>query len=143
LVRRQVRVIITVGNVAARVAKSATATIPIVFVTGDDPVAVELVSSLNRPEGNVTGLSFNAGELPTKRLELLHELAPAATVMTIIVNPTNANAEPDTVAMQEAARTFGLEINVVRASSEKEINAAFATLIEQRSGGFSSTPMRS
>jgi putative ABC transport system substrate-binding protein len=133
LVRRQVGVIVTVGNVAARVTKSVTATIPIVFVTGDDPVAVGLVSKLNRPEGNITGLSFNAGTLPTKRLELLHELVPTSTITSIIINPTNGNAEPDSVAVQEAARALGLQIQVLRASSEKEIDATFASVVEQGS----------
>jgi putative tryptophan/tyrosine transport system substrate-binding protein len=133
LVRRQVGVIVAVGNVAARATKSVTETIPIVFVTGDDPVAVGLVSRLNRPEGNITGLSFNAGTLPTKRLELVHELVPSSTITSIIINPTNANAEPDSVAVQEAARALGLQIQVLRAGSEKEIDAAFASVVEQGS----------
>jgi putative ABC transport system substrate-binding protein len=140
LVRRQVGVIVTVGNVAARAAKSVTATIPIVFATGDDPVAVGLVSRLNRPEGNITGLSFNAGTLPIKRLELVHELVPASTIMSIIINPTNANAEPDSVAVQEAARALGLQIQVLRAGSEKEIDAAFASVVEQGSGALLVNP---
>jgi putative ABC transport system substrate-binding protein len=140
LVRRQVGVIVTVGNVAARAAKSVTTTIPIVFATGDDPVAVGLVSRLNRPEGNITGLSFNAGTLPIKRLELVHELVPASTIMSIIINPTNANAEPDSVAVQEAARALGLQIQVLRAGSEKEIDAAFASVVEQGSGALLVNP---
>jgi ABC-type uncharacterized transport system substrate-binding protein len=140
LVRRQVGVIITVGNAAARATKSVTATIPIVFVTGDDPVAVGLVSRLNRPEVNITGLSFNAGTLPTKRLELVHELVPASTITSIIINPTNANAEPDSVAVQEAARALGLQIQVLKAGSEKEIDAAFASIVEQGSGSLLVNP---
>ena len=141
LVRQQVAVIAAFGNVAARAAKTATATVPIVFTTGDDPVAIGLVSSLNEPSGNVTGVTLNAGTLPTKRLELLHELVPAASVFAMLVNPTNANSGSDTADVQLAARGLGLQIvPVLKAESGREFESVFATLVRAQAKGLLISP---
>jgi putative ABC transport system substrate-binding protein len=132
LVRRQVAVIVTVGNVATSIAKRATTTIPIVFNTGDDPIAVGLVSSLNQPGGNVTGTTTFVGALQTKRLGLLHEAVPAATAIAMLVNPTNANSEANINEVQAAARKIGVEIFVGRASTEAELEPTLQNLIEKR-----------
>jgi putative ABC transport system substrate-binding protein len=132
LVRRQVSVI-AANTPAARAAKAATTTIPIVFVTLADPVATGLVASLNRPGGNLTGVTTLNLEIAPKRLELLHEVAPTATVVALLVNPTDpANTEPVTRAMQAAARALGLQLHILNASTEDEINLAFATIIQER-----------
>jgi len=133
LVRQQVRVI-AANTPAAPAAKAATTTIPIVFVTASDPVAAGLVASLNRPGGNLTGAALLNVEVGPKRLELLHELVPAATVMALLINAANPNAETQIRDMQAAARTFGLQLHVVHASSEPEFDAAFATFVQQRAG---------
>src|SRR5438105_7124113 len=113
LVRRRVTVITTFGGIpAAQAAKAATSTIPIVFVTGADPVAFGLVASLNRPGSNVTGVTTLSDEVGPKRLELLHELVPAATLIALLVNPTNPNSEPQSNNMQAAARALGLQLHV-------------------------------
>jgi len=135
LVRRDIAAIFAVGNVATRAAKAATASIAIVFVTGDDPVLVGLVPNLNRPAGNVTGLSTRAGTLPTKRLELLHELIPTATTIAMLVNPDNANAQGDVADAQSAAQSLGLSLLVVRAAGENEFASAFATMAQKGAGG--------
>ena len=141
LVGRQVAVIAAFGNVAARAAKTATATVPIVFTTGDDPVAVGLVSSLRAPSGNVTGVTLNAGTLPTKRLELLHELVSTASVFAMLVNPTNANSGSDTAAVQSAARGLGLQIApVLKAESAREFESVFATLVQVQAKGLLISP---
>ena len=141
LVGRQVGVIAAFGNVAARAAKMATATVPIVFTTGDDPVAVGLVSSLSAPSANVTGVTLNAGRLPTKRLELLHELVPTASVFAMLVNPTNANSGSDTAAVQLAARALGLQITpVLKAESADEFESVFATLVQVQAKGLLISP---
>jgi ABC-type uncharacterized transport system substrate-binding protein len=133
LVRRQVTVIVASGGaVTAQAAKAATATIPVVFVVGSDPVKDGLVASLNRPGGNVTGVSFFANLLVAKRLELLHELLPNAAVIAVIVNPNNANAGPELDETQVAARMLGLQLMVLPASTEREIDTAFASLVERR-----------
>jgi putative ABC transport system substrate-binding protein len=136
LVHRHVNVIAATSTPAALAAKAVTGTIPIVFVLGVDPVEIGLVASLNRPGGNVTGVTNSNVELGPKRLELLHELVPAATIIGLLVNQTNpAIAEPLTRDMQAAARTLGLQINVLHASSERDFDAVFSTLRELRAGG--------
>jgi putative ABC transport system substrate-binding protein len=134
LVRRQVAVIAATGGVApAMAAKAATTTIPIVFMVGEDPVKHNLVASLNRPGGNLTGINFFNSELVAKRLEFLRELLPAATRVAVLVNPTNAaNAETTLRDVEVAARVIGLQIQVLNASTNREISAAFATLVRER-----------
>jgi ABC-type uncharacterized transport system substrate-binding protein len=133
LVRRQVAVIAT-NNPAALPAKAATTTIPIVFTVGLDPVAVGLVASLNRPGGNLTGITTLNVEVGPKRLELLHELAPGATIMALLVNPTNPNAETLTRDLQAAARTLGLQLHVLNASTERDFDTVFASVAQLRVG---------
>jgi ABC-type uncharacterized transport system substrate-binding protein len=128
LVGRKVDVIAISGMPSALAAKSATSRIPIVFIVGTDPVAEGLVASLARPGGNLTGVTFMATELMPKRLELLSELVPRATVMALLVNPNNASAEPQIRDVQEAARAKGVQLHVLKASTGSEIDAAFATL---------------
>jgi len=140
LVRRQVTVIATSGNASALAAKTATATIPIVFLTGADPVQAGLVASLSRPGGNLTGVTSLGVELGPKRLELLHELVPAATTIAILVNPANRSAEIQVRDIQAAARTLGLELHIVQASTEREIDAAFAALTRLRAGALVISP---
>jgi putative tryptophan/tyrosine transport system substrate-binding protein len=137
LVRRQVSVIVTAGSTpAALAARAATTTIPIVFYLGADPVEVGLVASLNRPGGNLTGVVTLNVEVAAKRLELLHELVPTATIVAALVNPTApVLAETMTRDLQAAARTLGLQLHVLQASSERQIDTAFATLDQLRAGG--------
>ena len=131
LVRRQVAVIFTAGgDVPAMVAKGATSTIPIVFVTGFDPVRTGLVASLNRPSGNVTGATVIASQLAAKRLELIRELAPRARVIAMMANPSNPNAEPDFAEARLAARALGQEIHMLSAGTEQEVEAAFTNLAQ-------------
>jgi ABC-type uncharacterized transport system substrate-binding protein len=134
LVRRQVAVIATTGgHPAAFAAKAATATIPVVFVASDDPVRLGLVASLARPGGNLTGINFFSGELTAKRLELLHELVPAATRVAVLVNPANAvNVETTLREVGMASRAIGLQTQVFNASTIREINAVFATFVHER-----------
>ena len=135
LVRLPVTVLFATGSAGvARAAKAATATIPIVFANGGDPVKVGLVASLNRPGGNATGFSFYTSALVPKRLELVRELVPQAQIIAFLVNPTNPVAEGDTQDMEDAARSVGQRIMVVRAKNEAEINAAFATTAQQGAG---------
>jgi putative ABC transport system substrate-binding protein len=136
LVRRQVAVIAAGGTPPTIAAKAATAMIPIVFVTGADPVEIGLVASLSRPGGNLTGITTLTSVVAQKKLELLHDLLPAATVIALLINPTNPIlAETNRRDLQAAARTLGLQILILRASSEREFETAFATLVEQRAGG--------
>jgi putative ABC transport system substrate-binding protein len=133
LVRRQVAVLFAIQSSAAGLAaKAATATIPVVFSIGGDPVQLGLVSSLNRPGGNVTGTTFLVNTLAAKRLELLHELVPSATAIGLLVNPNNPASESETSDIRTAARTLGLQLHARNASSEQEIDAAFAHFVEQR-----------
>ena len=134
LVRRQVAVIATAGDVLGAIAaKSATTTIPIVFGAGDDPVRLGLVESLARPGGNLTGIHFFAQEAVSKRLGLLHELAPKANRMAVLVNPQNTiSAEGTLREVPAAARRIGLSIDVLKASSSREIEEAFATMARER-----------
>jgi putative tryptophan/tyrosine transport system substrate-binding protein len=134
LVQQRVDVIFANGP-AAPVAKAATSTIPVIFVVGSDPVAVGLVASLNRPGGNVTGAtSLNVGTGP-KRLELLHELVPTATVIGLLSNPTNSIGVTEPKDVETAAHTLGLYLHVVHASAERDLEPAFATLVQLRANG--------
>jgi ABC-type uncharacterized transport system substrate-binding protein len=136
LVRRQVTVITANGNASVRAAKAATPTIPIVFRVAADPVEVGLVASLNRPGGNLTGVASLSAELGPKRLELLHELVPTATIIALVVNPANpTNAETNTKDLQAAARTLGLQLHVLHASTERDFDTVFATLVQLRARG--------
>jgi putative tryptophan/tyrosine transport system substrate-binding protein len=136
LVRRQVTVIAATSTPAALAAKAATSTIPIVFETGGDPIRLALVDSLNRPAGNVTGVTQINQETVPKRLELLHELLPAAGVMGLLVNPADpALAEADASVALAAAHSLGLELHVLNASTERDFDGVFAKLIQLRGGG--------
>jgi putative ABC transport system substrate-binding protein len=134
LVRRRVAVIATpVNTVGSIAAKRATATIPIVFGVGGDPVKLGLVASLARPGGNATGINFFNQEVDAKRLGLLHQMVPTAVRIAVLVNPANApTAETTLRAVQEAARLIGLQINVLNARTSRDIDAAFATLARER-----------
>ena len=135
LVARKVDVIVTTGGLPpALAAKSATSTIPIVFSAGIDPVAEGLVASLARPGGNLTGFSIFVSELMPKRLELLSELVPQAKVIAFLVNPNNAATARAVRVPQEAARAKGVQLAIVKAGSDSEIDAAFATLVQLRAG---------
>jgi ABC-type uncharacterized transport system substrate-binding protein len=136
LVHRQVTVIAATTTPAALAAKAATTTIPIVFETGGDPVRLDLVASLSRPGGNVTGVTQLNSEVMPKRLELLHELVPSATVVPVLVNPTNpALAEFTLRSSQAAAQTLGLNLRVLNASTESDFDGVFASVIQLRAGG--------
>ena len=135
LVNRRVSVIATGGGtVSALAAKAATATIPIVFISDSDPVKIGLVASINRPGGNVTGIHQLTAGLEAKRVGLLHELVPSATTIAVLVNPNYSDAEAQIREVQDAARTLGLQLHILKASSESDFDAAFATVIEQRAG---------
>ena len=133
LVRRQVAVI-AANTPVALPAKAATTTIPIVFLTAADPVEAGLVASLNRPGGNLTGVSILNVELGPKRLELLHELVPSASIVALLINPTHPAAETALKDLQAAARTLGLEFHVLHASTEHDFDTVFATLAQVRAG---------
>src|SRR4051812_22387446 len=133
LVRRRVAVIAVIGESATVAAKAATTTVPTVFAVSDDPVRLGLVASLARPSGNLTGFNFFIAELTAKRLELLRELVPAATRVAVLVNPANAAiAEPTLRDLESAARAMGLQIRVLNASTNREINAAFASFVREQ-----------
>jgi putative tryptophan/tyrosine transport system substrate-binding protein len=134
LVRRKVNVIVTIAAAPALAAKSATSTIPIVFAGVGDPVGFGLVASLARPGGNLTGFSNINVELTPKRLELLSELVPQAKVIALLVNPNNVNTESIIGDVQQTARAKGVEFPILKASTESEIDAAFAALVELHAG---------
>ena len=134
LVDRKVNVIATAGMPLALAAKTATSTIPIVFIIGTDPVEVGLVASLARPGGNLTGIAIMATELMPKRFELLSELVPQAGMIALLVNPSNASAEPQMREVQEAARAKGVQLSILKASTESEIATAFASLVQLQAG---------
>ena len=134
LVRRQVAEIVTEGSPPALAAKAASSTIPIVILVGTDPVQLDLVASLNRPGGNVTGLAGLTVEVEAKRLEVLHELLGTSAAVALLVNPNNPVTEPETKGVQDAARSLGLQLHVLDASTEGEIDTAFGKLIELRAG---------
>ena len=134
LVRRQVAVITTAG-LAEFAAKAATTTIPIVFMSADDPVRRGLVATLARPGGNLTGINFFGGELTAKRLELLREIVPQASRVAVLVNPNGPGAEPTSRDIEPAARAMGLQTQILSASTSAEIVAAFDTFVRQRPDG--------
>jgi len=135
LVRRQVGAIAAIGGTpSALAAKAATSTIPIVFAVGVDPVQSGLVASLNRPGGNMTGLAILSAELGAKRLELLRELVPSAAIVAMLVNPTNPSAELEMKGAQDGARSLGLQLRVLHANNESDIDTAFAALVQHRAG---------
>jgi putative ABC transport system substrate-binding protein len=136
LARRPVKVIAALGSVpSARAAKSATTTIPIVFYIGGDPVEFGLVASLNRPGGNLTGLTTLNVEVAPKRLEALHQLVPSATTFALLINPTNPDSDVLSRDAEAAVHTLGLQLRVVEASSERDFDAVFASLNQMRVGG--------
>jgi ABC-type uncharacterized transport system substrate-binding protein len=136
LVRRQVAVIGATTTPAALAAKAASATIPIVFFVAGDPVELGLVASLHRPGGNLTGTTTLTLEVGPKRLELLHEMIPTASVIALLVNPTSPNlAEAQARDLQTAARTLGLQIHVLQASTDRDFDAIFANLAQLGAGG--------
>ena len=134
LVRQQVAVIAATTTPAALAAKAATPSIPIVFETAGDPIKLGLVNSLNRPGRNVTGVTQLNSELVSKRLGLLHDLIPTATIIGLLLNPNDPRAETQSADMQEAAHALGLQIHIVNASTEGEVDSAFATLAQLRAG---------
>jgi putative ABC transport system substrate-binding protein len=142
LVNRHVAVIAAAGSTpAALAAKAATPTIPIVFLVGADPVAIGLVDSLARPGGNVTGVTNLTAEVGPKRLEMLHEVVPTAITIALLVNPKSPElSEPQSQELQVAARRLGLQLHILNASTEREIDTAFATLVQLRAGGLVIVP---
>src|SRR5262245_25908484 len=135
LVRRQVIVIAATSTPAAITAKAATTTIPIVFTTSSDPVQLGLVASLSRPGGNLTGATTLAIEVTPKRLEILHELLPTSKLFALLVNPTNPYADILSRNQQAAARTLGLQLHILHASTEHDFDTVFATLVQLRADG--------
>ncbi len=133
LVQRQVAVIVG-PNIAMRVAQAATSTIPIVFVSGGDPIATGLVSNLSRPGGNITGVSFGSSPLQPKRLGLLHELVPPASTIAWLRDPRDPSFEIEVRDVESAARELGHQLLALNAQSVGEIDAAFATIVESRAG---------
>ena len=140
LVRRRVAVIATVNTASALAAKAATATIPIVFSGAADPVQIGLVASFNRPGGNVTGVSSMNTELTGKRLQWLHELVPGATRFAMLDNPTAPASQPTIAEAQAAARTLGLQLLVLNASTEGDFEQAFAIFVQQQAAALYVSP---
>src|SRR4029450_6523927 len=134
LVSRQVAVIAALSSPAALAAKAATSTIPVIFNVGVDPVRAGLVASLNRPGGNMTGVTFFAGALEPKRLGLLRELMPQADLVAVLLNPNYPDAEVQLKDVQEATRTIGQRTLILTATTDTEVDTAFATLAQQRVG---------
>ena len=135
LVRHQVRVVVTDGGTqTALAATAATRMIPIIFLIGSDPVKVGLVASLNRPGGNVTGITVITVSMALKRLELARELVPAATTIALLVNPANPTAEPLVRETEDAGRTLGRQVLVLKANTENDLFAVFSTLVKERAG---------
>jgi len=132
LVRRQVAVIAAPNTISAQAAKAATATVPIVFLSPEEPVRHGLVASLARPGGNMTGINLFTGELTAKRLELLHEMVPGAARVAVLVNPNSPSAEATVREVEAAARARGLQIQTHNAGTTSEINGAFATFVRER-----------
>jgi putative ABC transport system substrate-binding protein len=135
LVRHQVAVTYARSPAAVRAARAASASIPIVFGIGEDPVKEGVVASLNRPGGNVTGFTDFANQLAGKRLGLLHEIVPKAAVLALLVNPTNPNAEPDTKDVHATAIAIGRELRVLAANTDRDLETAFTAMVQQRVGG--------
>jgi putative ABC transport system substrate-binding protein len=134
LVRRKATVILTGTTVSALAAKAATSTIPIVFAIGADPIKSGLIGSLNRPGGNLTGVSFFTNQMESKRLGLLHEIAPKAELVGVLLNPNNPFFDNQLNDLEAASRVLGLKIHVERASNERDIPAAFTAFVQQRAG---------
>ena len=134
LVSRRVNVIFAASNAAALAAKPAAIGTPIVFSVGGDPVKLGLVASMNRPGGNITGVSFLSTAIMAKMLEMLHEAVPNVAVVGALINPTNPNDESNVREAQEAAHILGLELHILKASTEREIGSAVATLVERHAG---------
>ena len=139
LVRHQAAVIAAAGTLSARAAKAATTTTPIVFSVATDPIAMGLVASLNRPGGNLTGVANLMVELGQKQLELLHELVPAVTIMAVLINPNFPAADDQARDLQAAARKLGLELHVMHASTERDLDAVFAKMLDLRVGALAIT----
>jgi putative ABC transport system substrate-binding protein len=135
LIHRQVTVLAAITTPAVLAAKAATTTIPIIFTTISDPVQIGLVANLSRPGANLTGISSLNVEIGPKRLELLHKMVPTATDIALLVNPTNPNTDTLSRNLQAAARTLGLQLHVLNASTERDIDMVFATLVQLRAGG--------
>lgn len=134
LVDQQVAVIAAIGPPAALAAKAAAKTIPVVFTTGDDPVVVGLVASLNRPGGNVTGINVFTGVMEGKRLGLLAEIVPRVALIAVMINPTNPQAEASVKDIQTASAAIGRQVVILNANNERDIDAAFAAIKERRAG---------
>src|SRR5262249_48935778 len=132
LVQRRVTVLTALGGPAAAAAKAATPTIPIVFTVGGDPVELGLVPNINRPGGNITGVTFFAKQLVQKQVGILHDLIPKALVFGVLINPNNWRHQVDADEVRAAARALGLELHVANAGSERDLDAAFADLVQRR-----------
>ena len=142
LVQRHVAMICAIGPPAVLAAKAATATIPIVFVTGADPIKFGFVASFNRPGGNITGIWMVTTVLAEKRLQLVHDLVPKAEVIALLVNPTSPVAEPQMRDAQGAARALGLKLSILNAVTENDFDQVFKTLVQRRADAlFVSSPV--
>jgi ABC-type uncharacterized transport system substrate-binding protein len=140
LVQRQVSAIVYFGAVnGALAAKAATGTIPVVFIIGSDPVEFGLVASLNRPAGNLPGVTLIVREMSAKRMQIIREAIPGVTTIGLLVNPNNRNTDSETREVNDAARSLGVELHVVNAGTKSDIDAAFATLVQLKAGAFLTT----